>query len=193
MKEFWFILASIAIIGFVASIFLDRVVTPWQRKRWHKKFSKDFGEGKIQPHHYDITIHFDETGFGVKNDKSTDQPSRMSWSEIVKVTAYKRDLFSTDLICVLLSRADQAGLEIHEDMSNWIDFTTALPTRLPGCKPTASWLQDITVPAFATKLTELYACSSAGQTGGLSDISRGLSAATPPDSVPKTNRTPEGC
>ena len=32
-----------------------------------------------------------------------------------------------------------------------------------------------------------------GQAGGLSEISRGLSAATPPESVQKNNRTPEGC
>jgi rhamnose transport system ATP-binding protein len=32
-----------------------------------------------------------------------------------------------------------------------------------------------------------------GQAGGLSEISRGLSAATPPESNHKTNRTPEGC
>ncbi len=193
MKDFWLILAVVAIIGLLVSVFLDRVVSPWQWKRSFAKFFKDFSQGNIKPRSYDIKIHFDETRFGVKNDQSTDQPLRMSWSEVVKVAAYKRDLFYTDLICVFLSRADQTGLEIHWDMGNWIDFTTSLPTRLPGCKPTGSWLQDITVPAFATKLTELYASSSAGQAGGLSDISRGLSAATPPDSVPKINRTPEGC
>jgi rhamnose transport system ATP-binding protein len=32
-----------------------------------------------------------------------------------------------------------------------------------------------------------------GQARGLSEISRGLRAATPPDNVSKTNRTPEGC
>jgi rhamnose transport system ATP-binding protein len=35
--------------------------------------------------------------------------------------------------------------------------------------------------------------SALGQAGGLSEISRGLSAATPPESNHKTNRTPEGC
>ena len=32
-----------------------------------------------------------------------------------------------------------------------------------------------------------------GQPGRLPDISRGLSAATPPEPVRKTSRTPEGC
>jgi hypothetical protein len=32
-----------------------------------------------------------------------------------------------------------------------------------------------------------------GQPGGLPEISRGLSAATPPERHPKTRRTPEGC
>lgn len=156
MKEYWLPLAIIAIIGLLASILLDRVINPWLRKRWHKKVLKDFSEGKIKPRHYDLTIHFDETGFGVKNDKPSEQPTRMSWREVVKVTAYKRDLFSTDLICVFLSRADQTGIETHEEMNNWIDFVTSLPKRLPDCKPVESWLQNITVPAFATNMTELF-------------------------------------
>jgi hypothetical protein len=35
--------------------------------------------------------------------------------------------------------------------------------------------------------------SASGQPGGLPEISRGLSAATPPENIRKTNCTPEGC
>jgi hypothetical protein len=156
MKEFWFFLAVVAIIGLLASIFLDRVVNPWQRKKWFEKFSKDFRDGKVKPRHFDTTIHFDETGFGVSGGKTDKPSSRMSWNEVVKVTAYKRDLFNTDLICVFLSRADQTGLEIHEEMNNWMSFIVSLPKHLPGCKSMESWLQDITIPAFATSLTEIF-------------------------------------
>ena len=156
MKEFWLILAVVAIIGLLASVFLDRVFNPWQWKKSLARFSKDFSEGKIKPRRFDVTIHFDEAGFAMKNDTSVEQSPRMLWSEVVKVTAYKRDLFSTDLICIFLSRADKTGLEIHEEMNNWLDFIALLPTRLTGCKPTESWLQDITVPAFAANMTELF-------------------------------------
>ena len=97
-----------------------------------------------------------DAGFAVKNDKDKELPTQMLWGEVFRATAYKRDMFSTDLICVFLSRADQTGIEILEEMNNWIDFITSLPKRLPDCKPVESWLQQITVPAFATNITELF-------------------------------------
>jgi hypothetical protein len=48
------------------------------------------------------------------------------------------------------------------------------------------------VPAFKGVSFDLRACAP-GQPGGLPDISRGLSAATPPEPVRKTARIPEGC
>ena len=156
MNKHWGTLAIVAVIVVLASIFLNRVINPLLRKHSRQKFLKDFSEGKIKPRYFDTTIHFDEFGFGVKDDKPPEQPTRMSWSEVIKVTAYKRDMFSTDLICVFLSRADQTGIEIHEEINNWIDFITSLPKRLPDCKPIESWLKQITVPAFATNITELF-------------------------------------
>jgi hypothetical protein len=91
----------------------------------------------------------------------------MPWNEVVKVTAYKRDLFSTDLICVFLSRIDETGLEVHEEMNNWMVFISSLPEHLPGCKAMESWFQAIMHPAFATNTTELYSRANTSSEPGL--------------------------
>lgn len=52
-----------------------------------------------------------------------------------------------------------------------------------------------TITAMLPAKTDAHEVMAAalGQPGGLPEISRGLSAATPPERVPKTTRTPEGC
>lgn len=160
MKEFWFFLAVVAIIGLLVSVFVDRVVNPWQRKRSFAKCSKDFSEGKIKPRHYETTIAVDSSGVEIKGGQSSPIQPCILWREVVKVSAYKRDLFSTDLICVFLSRKNETGLEVHEEMNNWMNFLDSLPTHLPGCKPTETWLWSVMTPAFATNFIELFLRSS---------------------------------
>ena len=156
MNEFVFILVVVGIIGLLLCFLIDRVISPWQQKRKFEKFLKSYCEGKIKPPHFDTTIHFDESKCETTNDKSGEPSPQILWSEIVRVTAYKRDLFSIDLICVFLSRVDDTGLEIHEDMNNWKDFIAALPKYLPGCMPAESWFPKVASPAFATNLMELF-------------------------------------
>ena len=57
---------------------------------------------------------------------------------------------------------------------------------------TAPLLQITSVAKSFRTVPALMDVGPAIQPGGLPDISRGLSAATPPVAVPKASRTPEG-
>ncbi len=80
----------------------------------------------------------------------------LAWSEICRIHAYKRDLFAYDCICLFISRADDTGMEIDEQMVGWSDFCKALPQHLPTCVPFENWYVTVAFPAFETNFTELY-------------------------------------
>lgn len=155
MNLFWTLLITALVLAPV-SIFIDRVINPWQARKRIERLLRKIREGKFKPPHFDETVLFDGEGFSINNDKSGKQSVRMLWTEVVKATAYKRDMFSTDLICVFFYRPGETDIEIHEEMNNWMNFIAALPNHLPGCKQVETWLQDITVPAFAPNVTELF-------------------------------------
>ena len=142
---------------------LDRLVTPWLSKRWVDKLLADIDAGRIPKRtDFDFEIKFDEASFSSASlKKPSAQNYSMRWIDVEKIVAFKRDLLSADCICLFLSRADNSGLELDEDMKGWCEFTEAMPKHLPTCKPLQDWIFDIATPAFATNLTELYSRSTA--------------------------------
>ncbi len=64
-----------------------------------------------------------------------------------------------------------------------------------GMSDSIAVMRGGTITAMLPAKTDAHQVMAAalGQAEGLSEISRGLSAATPPDSIPKITRTPEGC
>jgi len=141
-------------LGFV----LDRWVTPWRTRRSAEEIIRDVRSGKpTKPRDYDFDISFDSTGFVVTMLKETSKkPIFMTWTEISRIAAFKRDLFATDCVCMMILRQDDIGIEVNEEMKGWSEFTQALPTYLPGCKSWSDWFIAITIPAFATNETEIF-------------------------------------
>jgi hypothetical protein len=73
----------------------------------------------------------------------------LPWNEVEEVHAFKRDLFTTDLICLAFKRAGMNEyLEIHEEMAGYHDLLQTLPSRLPGFS--VGWFFDVAFPAFET-------------------------------------------
>ena len=166
MKEV-FVFLGFAISAWLICIFLNRVIAPWRSRRWLAKTVQKIREGKLKPPHFDVAVAWDADGFWVRDGKAENSPPRLAWGDITKIVAFKRDLFSTDRICLFLSKSDGSGLEVHEEMNDWMTFAQALPTHLANCKPADAWLWDITTPAFATNLTEIYSrTTAASQNGG---------------------------
>jgi hypothetical protein len=77
-------------------------------------------------------------------------------SRIQCLTAFKRDLFTVDCICLLFALNDETGIDWDEDRKGWPDLLEVFPNYLPGCKPLSVWIFDVASPGFATNPTEIY-------------------------------------
>ena len=72
---------------------------------------------------YHDAIAFDSHGFTVVNLRANSQVcSTVAWKEISKATAFKRDLFTVDCICLCLGRSDGTEILLNEDMARWTSF-----------------------------------------------------------------------
>jgi hypothetical protein len=156
MIQFLIILGIIGVLGFLASVFLDRVLNPWLGRRWAEKILNKIQSGKFQPPHFDVSIVWDSEGFFVQQDKTQEKSPNVAWAEIVKVTIFKRDLWTTDRICLILEKADETGLEVHEEMNGFSKFAEELSKWLVGCKPLSEWIWNVSTPAFKTNAAEIF-------------------------------------
>jgi hypothetical protein len=77
------------------------------------------------------------------------------WTKIEKIAAFKRDLYTVDLMCIAFETSDFV-YEINEEMVSWAAFVTAIATHLPGCLKVEEWYQAVMLPAFETNQTVLY-------------------------------------
>jgi len=69
--------------------------------------------------------------------------------------AFKRDCYSVDLICLLISDGDKQ-IEINEEDVGWDVLVWNIEKHLPGAVPYASWWAVVAFPAFATNTTTIY-------------------------------------
>src|SRR5947209_4914441 len=86
-----------------------------------------------------VSIHLTIPGFELHKDERL--LAQVKWADIVEARAFKRDLITTDLICVLCrigtGAADDLGVEVHEEMPGFVEWMNALPVNLPGVE--ADW------------------------------------------------------
>ena len=80
----------------------------------------------------------------------------VAWQDVIRVEAFKIDLFTVDQICIELILRDGYALEINEEMDGWFELMEKLPEYLPGCKKFHEWFMNVAVPAFETNETTLY-------------------------------------
>ena len=80
----------------------------------------------------------------------------LHWRQITTLTAYKRDLLTYDLICLLFTSESGPEFELNEEMPNWQQLVDSLPNFLPGCPPFLDWWHPVAIPAFATNETVIY-------------------------------------
>ena len=75
--------------------------------------------------------------------------------KVDKVTFYKRDELTTDLICCLVDY-DRSSLLFHEEMPEWPDLLHQLAT-LPDFRN--DWFATVSQPAFAVCETVAFSRS----------------------------------
>jgi hypothetical protein len=158
MILFLVILVAVAIICALISLAIDRILIPWQAQRVVEKILHDVKEGKPQkPRNYENEIKYGPSGIHIVSLKQAKEESRtLEWSKIKRITAFKRDLYTVDCICLLFESAERPELEANEDMKGWSNLLEALPSLLPGCKPLHDWIFTVTTPAFTTNPTVIF-------------------------------------
>ena len=109
---------------------------------------------------YNISYIWDSDAFSIQDTSTGEKSAPCYWTTVTKVTVFKRDLFTTDCICMAFEMTDGKKLETHEDTNNWREFIEELPKHLPGCKSPADWLWNVTTPAYAPNITEIFLRSS---------------------------------
>eukprot|EP01035_Chromulina_nebulosa_P000746 gene746-biopygen633 len=92
--------------------------------------------------------------FGARRDKvPSDIRQRLPLPDIEKVTFFKRDELTTDLICCEIEAAGQAWF-FHEEALGW-DALLEYLEQLPGFN--SDWRKSVIQPAFETCETIAYA------------------------------------
>lgn len=80
----------------------------------------------------DGTITCSADRFAVQAPKFT---AHVEWAKLTRIFCYKRDLLTTDLICLGFFCADnQPGVEVHEEMQGFLYLRRELERRFPVYK-----------------------------------------------------------
>lgn len=114
-------------------------------------------------------ISFDETGivrrenlfrifwlWSILKGDSGFKSKKIKWTEIEAAYVYKRDAFTTDLICLAFQMSDGSSVEFNESMAGWQNMIENIPEYLPNCVKFSDWFIQVAFPAFETNLTEIY-------------------------------------
>jgi len=132
-------------------------VPRWARLRVERLRREEAAGIPPSPRDYHYAIAFDSVGLTVTDLRGRNQETfGMRWAEVCRAIAFKRDLFSVDLICLFLFCDDDTGIELDEEMARWSRLIEALPQHLPGCKSRSDWWSVVAFPPFATNETEVY-------------------------------------
>lgn len=100
-----------------------------------------------------IALLLQAEGF-TATDGTTDIATR--WADINRITAFKRDLFSYDELCLLIHAGDRL-IELNEEMTGYLEFDEALHEAL-AISP--KWKLEVLFPAFATNAIMIFERSS---------------------------------
>ena len=102
-----------------------------------------------------LEIRCGETGLVLTTRGSRQTDMSLEWSEVDTVIAYKRDIFSYDLICLAFVTRRRT-IEVHEEMQGWSKLIDQLPSVLPGTLAPLDWWVRVAFPAFAPRPTTLF-------------------------------------
>ena len=96
-------------------------------------------------------FEYNAEGFELPIEEKT---KTIKWTEIQRITAYKKDLFATDEIWLAIEVDNDKSFEINESTPGWYQFIKKLEEEFQSISKT--WFIDISVPAFEKNETILY-------------------------------------
>ena len=93
-------------------------------------------------------VESDSVGFRIISTVDADEPEHWwEWSDVVRVEAFRRDLYTIELICLTISTLNDSR-ELNHKMRGWSGFVRMLEEALPEQFPEAEWF-----PAGANPMT----------------------------------------
>jgi hypothetical protein len=152
------VLTAIGLLAVIAlAIWGRRLLINYTAKRTVDRILADVRSGKTsRPREYKLGLEMTADAL-VIHELSGKEPNQttLNWSEITRAQLFKRDLWTTDMICLWLERADGTGFELNEeDFQGWNELLEQLPERLPGSLE--NWWSDVAFPAFATNEITIF-------------------------------------
>ncbi|WP_442510261.1 hypothetical protein SH528x_001872 [Novipirellula sp. SH528] len=100
-----------------------------------------------------VTITSDAVGFAM----DTAPPIAALWANVTGIVAFKRDLLTTDLICLQLQLGDGTYIETDEEMVGYREFLDIVTSNYDLAP---NWWSDVAFPAFKTNMTTIWPASS---------------------------------
>jgi hypothetical protein len=76
------------------------------------------------------------------------------WDDVVRIVAFKRDVFAFDQICVAFDLADGTVAETDEGMSGFPDLVAGLPERFREMD--RGWWSKVELPPFESRPTRVW-------------------------------------
>lgn len=156
--------ATLFIVGTAAGVVILVLIARWRISSPSRKIDRYIeqlraGETPDIPERtdWDHEISLNAKGFTIAPfADSSASPISLEWPSVVEATAFKRDLWSTDRVCIAFRMVDDSEVEAHEEMKGWSELCEALPANLPGAPSWTDWFMEITTPAFELNPTPLF-------------------------------------
>jgi|GEM_PF-3504000 len=150
-------------------VLFDKYLNPIIYRRKFEKCSKGRlkNNQKDNPHVLEKaergTLTPDEIALQIKGQE--EEVVTFAWTDVEEIHAFKRDLFTVDLICIEFLLGENQAVEIHEGMVGYHDLQPWLQKKFPEID--SNWFADVAFPAFATNYKVIWKKSnSAGKTSG---------------------------
>lgn len=94
---------------------------------------------------------FHKQGFTISFE---DEERTINWDSIQTIQAYKKDLYTYDLICLDIHLQEGDGFSINEETPGWFKFSQRIKEQFNEVDK--GWDIDIITPAFEANHTILY-------------------------------------
>lgn len=111
------------------------------------------GDFKKEPSQ--VYVAASANGFSIRN-RNSDDCIEVEWEEIVRITAFKRDFFVYNCVCVAFELTGGKSVEINESMDGFVDAMEQVAENCDGFIEFYNWYMNNKYSSFEAEVTELY-------------------------------------
>ncbi len=100
-----------------------------------------------------VTITSDTAGFAL----DTEPMVSTLWHNVTEIVAFKRDLLTTDLICLAFHIDDGTVIETDEQMVGYAKFIDLVASQF---ELAPDWWSNVAFPAFQTSMATIWSSTA---------------------------------